>query len=84
MPVELLLPLELLEAGEWAEVLEVSGDPASVHRLAEIGVRAGARVKMLQSGTPCLVQIGGAKLSLRNHWKTEVTVRPLGLAEPGL
>ena len=35
---------------------------AWVNRLAEMGVRHGSRVLVLQSGRPCLLQIGGVLL----------------------
>lgn len=75
-------PLDLLEAGEWAEVHKVCGDQAWVHRLAEMGLHGGSRLRMLQSGSPCLVQVGGMRLSLRSDGPAEITVRPLGNMEP--
>ena len=41
-----LLPLDMLAAGEEADVADVSGDPAWVHRLAELGIQAGCRLRM--------------------------------------
>jgi ferrous iron transport protein A len=75
---ELTLPLECLRPGEWAEVCDVSGEPAWVGRLAELGVRVGSRLRMLRGGSPCLVQIGGGRLSLRGEHALQVLVRPLG------
>jgi ferrous iron transport protein A len=82
MPTDMLLPLELLGKGEWADVAQVCGDTASVHRLAEMGVRSGCRLCVLQPGCPCLLQIGGVRLCLRSHLPTEILVRPLGTREP--
>ena len=65
MYTDVLMPVELLSAGEWAEVVEVTGEPHCVHRLAEMGVQAGCRVRVLQPGVPCLLQVGsdlGTKL----------------------
>ncbi|HYV37793.1 MAG TPA: FeoA domain-containing protein [Gemmataceae bacterium] len=81
MPVETLLPLELLESGECAEIAEVYGEPGWVHRLVELGVRIGCRLRVLQGGSPCLVQIGGLRLSLRNDGPTKIMVLPLGIGE---
>ncbi len=72
-----LLPLELLRSGEWADVAEVSGEPALVGRMAELGVRSGSRLRVLQPGSPCLLQIGGCRLSLRMDWATQILVRPV-------
>ena len=73
---DLVLPLELLAAGEWADIADVSGSPAWVCRLAELGVRAGSRVQVLQPGSPCLLRVGGGRLSLRPDHGTQYLVRP--------
>jgi ferrous iron transport protein A len=75
--LETLLPLEYLRPGEWADVAEVNGDPGWVCRLAELGVRAGSRLRLLQTGWPCLLQIGGSRLSLRGDDGTQILVRPV-------
>ena len=72
---ETLLPLELLRPGEWADVAEVTGEPRWVGRLAELGVRTGSRLRLLQAGWPCLLQIGGSRLSLRAD--AQILVRPV-------
>lgn len=77
-----LLPLEYLHSGEWADVADVSGEPSWVNRLAEMGVRIGCRLRVLQSGSPCLLQVGESRLSLRGDWATQILVRPI--MHPGL
>ena len=71
----ILLPLECLHSGEWAEVAEVTGEPGWVGRMAELGVRSGCRLRVLQPGSPCLLQIGGARLSLRSKVPAQILVR---------
>ncbi len=66
MPVE-LMPLEFLHAGAWADVADVTGEPGWVARLAELGVRIGCRLRVVQPGSPCLLQIGDSRLSLRGY-----------------
>jgi ferrous iron transport protein A len=73
----MLLPLELLQEGEWADVAEVTGEPAWVGRMAELGVRPGCRLRVLRPGSPCLLQIGGSRLSLRGEWAMQILVRPV-------
>jgi Fe2+ transport system protein FeoA len=75
--LENLLPLESLRSGEWANVAEVTGEPGWVGRLAELGLRTGCRLLLLQTGWPCLVQIGGSRLSLRGGEGTRILVRPV-------
>ena len=72
-----LLPLEYLGSGEWAEVAEVSGEPGWVNRLAELGLRCGSRLRVLQAGQPCLLQVGESRLSLRGEDLMQILVRPV-------
>ncbi len=72
-----VLPLDLLQPGEWAEVAAVEGNPPWVARLQEMGLQRGVRICMLQSGSPCLFQLGGSKLSLRLNDAGHVLVQPL-------
>jgi Fe2+ transport system protein FeoA len=80
VPPETLLPLEDLTHGEWADVAQVTGEPGWVGRMAELGLRIGSRVQVLQPGSPCLVQVGGARFSLRFDWALQILVRPVPLA----
>ena len=52
VPCDVLMPLEQLRPGEWADVAEVSGEASWVCRMAELGVRAGCRICLLQPGSP--------------------------------
>lgn len=73
----MLLPLDMLNAGEWADVAEVSGEPAWVGRLAELGIRQGCRLQVLQPGSPCLLQVADCKLCLRGGECSQILVRPV-------
>jgi Fe2+ transport system protein FeoA len=75
-----ILPLDLLNPGEWADVADVCGEPAWICRLAELGVRIGCRLQVLQPGRPCLLQIGGCRLSLRGDDALQIFVRPVAAA----
>jgi Fe2+ transport system protein FeoA len=78
MPSDNLLPLEYLNSGECADVACICGESALVQRLAELGVRAGCRLRVLQPGSPCLLEIGGLRLCLRRDSETQILVRLLG------
>lgn len=80
MALDSLLPLEMLQAGEWADVEDVSGEPEWVGRMAELGVRNGCRLQVLQPGSPCLLQVGGCRLCLRGECLMQILVRPLTAA----
>jgi ferrous iron transport protein A len=69
--------LDCLHRGEWAEVTEVTGEPRWVGRMAELGVRSGSRLRVLQPGSPCLLQVGGSRLSVRSDWSLQILVRPV-------
>jgi Fe2+ transport system protein FeoA len=75
-----LLPLDLLNSGDWADVAEVTGEPSWVCRMAELGLRAGCRLCMLRRGCPCLLQVGGSRLSLRGDCALSILVRPVACA----
>ncbi len=62
---------------------DVSGEPNWVSRLAELGVRAGCRIRVLQPGSPCLLQVGPARLSVRGDWALQILVRPIQAALAG-
>lgn len=77
----MLLPLDMLRAGEWAEVEEVTGQPGLVGRLAELGIREGSRVQVVQPGSPCLLNVAGCRLCLRPGECTQILVRPIAGSE---
>ena len=71
------MPLELLNTGDWADVEHVTGEAGWVSRLAEMGVRIGSRLLVLQAGSPCLLQVGESRLSLRGDLAMQILVRPV-------
>lgn len=73
----MLLPLDMMRAGDFGEVAEVAGDPAWVGRLADLGIREGTRLCVVQSGTPCLLQVANGRLCLRGSDCSQIFVRPV-------
>jgi ferrous iron transport protein A len=69
-----VIPLTALRAGQAAEIRQVIGPPEQVRRLEELGLRDGVRLELVQSGSPCIVRVGGCKLCLRNGELTAVLV----------
>jgi len=65
--VSQVIPLEMLRSGEQGRVCDVDGASDFVHRLQEMGLRAGVLVKMLQPGSPCILDINHQRLSFRAH-----------------
>jgi Fe2+ transport system protein FeoA len=71
---ESLLPLDLMKAGESASIVELTGESSLVHRLQEMGLRSGAVIRMLSPGAPCVVALGGKRLSLRLNGSLDIFV----------
>jgi Fe2+ transport system protein FeoA len=71
-----LLPLTALRKGQIADVHELAGPPERIRRLEELGLRAGVRLEMVQSGSPCIVRLDGTKLCFRDDELASVIVRP--------
>ena len=74
-----MIPLQFIGTGEWADIAEVCGEPAWIGRMAELGLRTGCRVQVLQPGSPCLLQLNGSKISLRTDGVTQILVHPVAL-----
>lgn len=81
MPLNECLPLDMLRPGEWGDIADVAGDPSLVCRMAELGIRAGCRIQLLQSGAPCLLRVADCKLCLRADDSAQILVRPIAAAE---
>jgi ferrous iron transport protein A len=73
--VAALIPLQMLRPGEPAEIAQLIGRPEQVHRLQELGVRAGLPVEMLQSGSPCIVRLAEQRLCFRESDTIGILVR---------
>lgn len=71
-----LIPMTQLQSGRKAAVGAVLGLPDAVHRLEELGLRQGAVVEMIQTGSPCIVRLGGHKLCFRADELISVLVAP--------
>ena len=80
VPTSTLLPLEYLGPGECGDIAHVDGEPAWVGRMAELGVRVGCRLRVLQPGSPCLLDVGGCRLCLRGESLMRIFVQPVAIA----
>ena len=77
-----LVPLNLLTRGQSALIEQLVGQAEQVHRLEELGLRAGVSIEMLEPGTPCIVRVADQKLCFRDAELFNVIVRP-GVASCG-
>lgn len=78
IPLADLVPLNLLRVGQRALVSQILGLPEQVKRLAELGVRDGAQVRIVQSGSPCIIQLDNQRLCFRDCDLLSVLVCPTG------
>ena len=70
-----------LSPGQSGEVLSVSGDPALVQRLYEMGLLEGERVEVIARaplGDPIEIRFGNSRLSLRKADAAFVIVKDEG------
>lgn len=68
------VPITLLRRGEIAEIAQVVGSPEEVRRLEELGLRGGVNLEVVQSGSPCIIRVGSAKLCFRHDELLRVLV----------
>jgi Fe2+ transport system protein FeoA len=69
-----VVPLELLKIGEQGRIWEVDGRPDFVHRLEEMGLRPGTLVRMLQPGSPCILDLNHHRLTFRADHEASVLI----------
>jgi ferrous iron transport protein A len=78
-----LVPLSFLRRGQSGRISAVLGGGELMHRLREMGMRAGAEVQMVRTGSPCIIRLGGQKLCFRGDEVASVLVRTsAGAAAP--
>lgn len=70
-----LIPLQMVGAGKRARIEELVGSADHVHRLEEMGLRRGTDFQVVRSGSPCIVQVAGNKLAIRDADLFGVLVR---------
>jgi Fe2+ transport system protein FeoA len=70
------VPLNFLRSGQCGTIDQVLGQPADVQRMEELGLRAGANIEVVCSGTPCIIQLAGQRLCFRASDFIRVMVRP--------
>lgn len=70
-----LVPLDLLGPGDEAVIEDVHGDAQWVDRMAELGIRSGCRLRLVQPGNPCLIDVCGSRLCVRGDDILRILVR---------
>jgi ferrous iron transport protein A len=69
-----IVPLELMTPGEHGRICELDGSPEFVVRLQEMGLQEGASIRMVKTGSPCILAINDHRLSLRFDDRATVLV----------
>jgi Fe2+ transport system protein FeoA len=75
-----LMPLTALHSGQFAEIGQLLGPTEQVRRLEELGLRAGARLEMISTGSPCIVRVEGSRICFRHDDSLRVLVNTRMLA----
>ncbi len=68
------ISLSALRPGQTAEIGEVIGPLAHVRRLHELGLRVGAFIQMVRSGSPCILRVDGSTLCFRDDGSLRLVV----------
>jgi Fe2+ transport system protein FeoA len=71
------VPVEYLAPEAEGVVVDLCGEEKNVHRLEELGIRCGCKIRMLSPGEPCLLAIEGKKMCLRLGASAGILVHPL-------
>ena len=69
-----VVPLEYLSVGQTGQIADIDGQPELVGRLNEIGVSVGKSLRIVRSGSPCIVAIGEQRLSFRGEQAAAIFV----------
>ena len=71
------VPVEYLAPETEGVGVDLCGEEKNVHRLEELGIRCGCKIRMLCPGETCLLAIEGKKMCLRLNSTAEILVQPL-------
>ncbi len=71
-----LIPLNSLQVGEVAQIVEICGRPEHVQRMRELGLHGGVEVAVVAAGTPCILRLAGQTLCFRATEFLNILVRP--------
>jgi len=69
-----VVPLEMMNDGDVGRVCTLDGAPELIVRLEEMGLREGASVRMVRSGSPCILAVNDHRYSLRFDQRATVLV----------
>lgn len=67
--------LEQLNAGDEGEIFALKGPDHELSRLASLGIRGGARIRILRSGRTCIVEVDESRVCVRPGPDTRILVR---------
>ena len=73
--------LSVVEAGSVVEVCSIEAPEEDAIRLKRMGVCAGRRIQLLQSGDPLILSVVGCRLGVSRLLASQVVVRPATLGE---
>ena len=74
--LETEIPIQKLSSGAVATVASLQGSSSEIARLAELGVRRGARIQVIRKGRPCIIQLGATRMCIRPSRDLRILVFP--------
>lgn len=72
------IPLCMVRPGSVVRISQIIGGCDDVKRMAELGLRDGTEVEMLQGGSPCILKVGHSKLCFRQSDVLNILVNTEG------
>ena len=77
-PIDLTdrVPLDEIEIGHCARVIEVEASEADVEQLMAMGVCVGRRVMLMQTGDPLIFKVLGTRIGVSARLARKVSVQP--------
>ncbi len=68
--------IQELKVGDRGEITSLTGSEYDLSRLSSLGLRGGARIRMLRAGSTCIVELDESRICLRTGKDTQILVQP--------
>lgn len=75
--LEKTVNLQELKPGETGEIKSLVGTEHDLSRLTALGLRQGARVRVLRAGRTCIVEVDESRICVRTAKGTRIMVQPV-------
>jgi Fe2+ transport system protein FeoA len=76
VPVGSTVNLQELKPGDTGEIKSLVGTDHDLSRLTSLGLRNGAKVRVLRAGKTCIVEVDESRICVRTAKGTRIMVQP--------